>query len=117
MRDDMSDRRRQHEQYLVIQTPVGLLKIAIGPGVDLPEPVARAVDIFRRAVSSGSHDPMGETLEKLQQMALLGDEEPLAASMAYINEQMARQLEEFKRAREQGQEGIITRLEKPAALN
>lgn len=109
--------RGKKEQFLVIQTPVGMLKIAIGPGANLPEPVARAVQIFQRAIESGSSDPMGETMEKLQQMASLGDEEPLTASVAYINEKMAHHLEEVQRAQKRGKESILERLEKPPVLN
>ena len=117
MRQVEVENERLEEVFLVIQTPVGLLKIAIGPGANLPEPVARAVAIFQRVVDSGSSDPMGETLEKLQQMASLGDEEPLAASMAFINEQVAKHIEDYKQAQKQGKESVLTRLEKPHSMN
>lgn len=113
MRNRISGMSKQPLKVLVIQTPVGMVKIPIGQTAGMPEPVARAMKIFEAAIDRGAADPLAETMQQLQEMASTGDEAPLMASIAYINELVERAAKEAGAQRP----GISTRLDEPENLN
>lgn len=101
------------QKVLVIQTPAGAVHVPIGDTTGMPEPVARAFRIFENAIDRGADDPFGETMQQLQEMAQQGDDQPLSASITYINNLVA----EAMKSGIKNDEGVLTRLEKPQNLN
>lgn len=102
------------QKLIVIQTPMGIVKIPLGATADMPEPMVRAMRIFESAVEKGVLDPVGETLQRLQQMADLGDGAPLAASLEFINNLMRQQDQTQDTAR---RDDVLSRVEQPENLN
>lgn len=102
------------QKLIVIQTPMGIVKIPLGATADMPEPMVRAMKIFESAIEKGVLDPVGETLQRLQQMADLGDGGPLAASLEFINNLMHQQEQTEAAPR---RDDVLSRVEQPDNLN
>ncbi len=102
------------QKLIVIQTPMGIVKIPLGATADMPEPMVRAMKIFESAIEKGVLDPVGETLQRLQQMADVGDGGPLAASMEFINNLMRQQEQAQDTSK---REDVLSRVEQPENLN
>ena len=73
-------------KVVVVQTPLGLLQIALPPMPAMPngDPLKIAMDTFQNAVDEGVADPLQITLVKLKAMADGGVAQPLTVGLAIL---------------------------------
>jgi hypothetical protein len=72
-------------KFVLVQTPVGLFKFEV-PASSGPDPVAVAMDMFQKAIETGVHNPLAETLTQLKQMAIEGSGQPLITGLVILKQ-------------------------------
>ena len=75
-------------KIVVVQTPMGLLKVALPalPSVNGEDPLAVAMEMFQGNVDKGVADPLTETLLGLKEMADAGAVHPLTVGLALLKQ-------------------------------
>ena len=75
-------------KIVVVQTPLGILQIALPelPATDGEDPLKVAMDEFQSAVDSGVEDPLQITLLKLKELADNGEAQPLVVGLAILKQ-------------------------------
>lgn len=74
-------------KVVLVQTPAGLIKLALPAGgtADGRDPVAVAMSTFQSAVDRGAEDPLTETLNELEELANRGVTQPLMVGLAILS--------------------------------
>jgi hypothetical protein len=75
-------------KVVVVQTPMGTLKLALPVSVSSTgeDPLAVAMETFQSAVDRGADDPLQETLLQLKEMSDNGSTQPLVMGLAILKQ-------------------------------
>ncbi|MCA8912380.1 MAG: hypothetical protein KDB82_11795 [Planctomycetes bacterium] len=88
-KDDQEPQPEPGSKLVVVQTPMGVLKLMV-PATTTPDgrdPLAVAMEMFQNAVDSGADDPLMETLVLLKHMADEdGNSQPLTIGLMVLKQ-------------------------------
>jgi hypothetical protein len=75
-------------KVVIVQTPMGTLKLALPAIIDNngEDPLAVAMETFQSAVDRGADDPLQETLLQLKEMSDAGSTQPLVIGLAILKQ-------------------------------
>jgi hypothetical protein len=84
----MSNRFDKPMKVVIVQTPMGTLKLALPSTIDADgnDPLAVAMETFQSAVDRGADDPLQETLVTLKEMSDAGSTQPLIIGLAILKQ-------------------------------
>lgn len=84
----MTNRFDKPTKVVIVQTPMGTLKLALPNSVtaDGEDPLAVAMETFQSAVDRGADDPLQETLLQLKEMSDNGSTQPLVMGLAILKQ-------------------------------
>lgn len=66
----LADHNPNPTKIVVVQTPMGVVKLELPSDFAGTDPVATALGTFKEAVESGSDDPLTDTLNRLKTLAM-----------------------------------------------
>lgn len=82
----LADHNPNPTKIVVVQTPMGVVKLELPSDFAGTDPVATALGTFKEAVESGSDDPLTDTLNRLKTLAEEGVHQPLTVGLLILKQ-------------------------------